>query len=758
MVVFSLFSGCGELNSLFSPGASYQVTALINGVSLDDCSIIRAGDKIRPYFASSVDNDPDLTGLLVYVQNRQGKIIGEQVLYILQPYYGDSMEAETQENFDKPGDGTDGEIEGPGEHEANREAILGFIEESTVRDQKFFINSATGVQTPVVVPIMSLNQEIPYFHMPKNMEIGPYKLVFEAMGRRETLHRMELDIFFLGSAEFSVKDISIYLPRVSDSQMIPPGTTVMLESRLDYDARLEPYVVWHNGRSVISEGKISEGAGTILWKSPERAGFYSLRLEVFPFELRGNYTGIFREIALPVSKATAANGGYFFGEGPGYAALSPLAAGTIFPELEQAKAEAALEEKEEATALPERPSLLRWYQFQGNLCDTVSGSRTEGSLEPGADKAPRWAAAGQTTYGLSTGPEDAYLLPPLAFFHGDSDQGGGIFLLHAKSLAEGIVFSAFFPMQSSGTEGATMHVLRKGNAIVLRLKTKEATVEMPAYLPFFEFQAFITVALEFYIRPYRLEAKMSLGNAGGERQTLASVEGNVRLPGPLAGEARAKLGGGEAISGEGPAATAQSPATPKAIVPAEPKRDRVDSNDNSQSADIYGNDSDFESPVGGDGAEAIPATAEQDSSTMVSAESSRQEISANTIWNEFAVLYSSLPIQEEELADADDEVDGTEIGADVTLENRSGPDLPNPAAQDAPGAMPDEPEAEESGDLASGDEEGQVPTAIPETPDETSQIGGEAESVEADTEAQMPDDTDVTVKQPQTHATLAGNS
>ena len=619
LFILSLFLGCGDLDSLFSKGEAYQVTAMVNGNSLDTCSIVRSGDKIRPFFAASVERDPDLTGLLVYIEDSNGAVVGDQVLYILQPYYGNTVDAAAHEKSGRLGDET------AGEHDLDRQAAWGFIESLAIREQWSFIDSIPEAENPpIVVPVRSLNRAIPFFPLPA-MEVGPYKLVFEAVGKKETLHRTETDIFFLDNAEFLVKDISIYLPRVSDTQLIPPGATVMLESRLDFDSRFDPYVVWYNGKSTISEGKISEGAGTILWKAPERTGFYSLRIEVFPFQLRGSFAGFFREITLPVSsKATTVSKGYFFGEGPEYPAVSPLAMGTIFPEYERTAASAVLEEG--APVLP-RPALLRWYQFEGDLYDTVSGFGAEETLVSGSDKAPQWAASGQT-YGLSTGPEDPYLLSPATFLRSADGQGGGIFLFHVKSLADGPIFSAFFPSQSSEAEGVTMDVLRKGNAIVLRLVTRETAVEMPVYLPIFEMQALIPAAVEFYIRPNRMEAKLSVG----ERMPLASLDGNIRLAGVLAGEARVRLGGGEAAP-------------------------RV-----------------------------------------------------NTVWNEFAVLYSPLPIQEEEIptvaapaeeepvaeaAIADDRAERRMIKVEVTIEYR---DIPELADQDALGAAPDEPAAAEPGD------------------------------------------------------------
>ena len=616
MAVLSLFSGCGEMDMLFLRNESYQVTALVNGNSLDGCSIIRSDDKIRPYFAAPVENDPDLTGLLVYIQDSQGKVMGDQVLYTLKPY--------STEDTSKPGD-----TARVSRQLANITAQLAgdFTGDLLPREKWSFINPIPEPQTPpTVVQVKSLDQKMPYFPLPEDMEIGLYKLVFEALGGNEALYRTESDIFFLGGVELSVKDISIYQSTASETQLIPPGATVMLESNLDFDSSLEPYIIWYDGKNVLSEGRINEGAGSILWKAPERAGFYSLRFEVFPFQIRGNLAGIFREIALPVSsRAVATSTGYFFGEGPEYAARTPLSMGTIFPE--QGRPEAAT------------PALLKWYQFEGSLYDTISMPSIDEPLLSASGNAPLWAATGQS-YGLSTGPEDGYLLSPITFFRKDSDQGGGIFLFHIMSLAEGTVLSASFPQRYSSAEGATIDVVRKKHTITLHLETQETTVEMPLYLPAFELQTFIPAALEFYIHPDRLEAKLSVGNnAAGQRQPLASVVGNVRLPGALAGEARIRLGGNDLAA--------------------------------------------------------------------VSEETSRQETSANTIWNEFAILYSSLPIQKDAIeeniiieedktviADTATQVNRRVIQVEVTLEYRDNIDPENQMEPDTASGVS---ESEETG-------------------------------------------------------------
>ena len=599
LIFFSLLSACGQMETLLPSSGSYQVRALVNNNSLENCSILRSDDKIRPYFTVSVVNDPDLIGLLVYFENSQGEVAGGKVRYILQSHANDLKPAETEIKEQSKTDKTD-------EKTATEEA-----EKNEVKEQKTgeLPGQGTVQETPPVtevkpvvkntnvdIVVKSLSEELPYLPLPKTLEIGSYTLVFEAIGVKEILSQTEINIIYLNNAEFNLKDISMYLPSQSGSQLIAPETTVMLETRLDFDKRLDPYVIWYNGKNIISEGKISGGAGTILWKAPEQAGFYSLRMEAFPFQLRrANYIGISREITLPVSPK-AVNQGYFFENNREYTARSPLAAGTVYPKqvllitaINSAENTDNAKEKN-APALPQPPELLRWYQFEGSLRNSTSPSTDAQLLTPVNTKAPRWAATGQS-YGLSTGSNDAYALSPINFFRKEGDQGGGIFLFHVMPAAEGAIFSAFFPLQSSSTDGVRMNMVREGNGITLRLSAENTIVEIPVYFTFPEPQGFIPIAVEFYIRPYRLEAKLSLG----EEYSLENKVGSIRLPGALSGEGRIRLGGG----------IEKSTLTVKTN------------------------------------------NAQRDAGITALSETLSQTVTQNTIWDEFAVLFSTVPLLEE---------------------------------------------------------------------------------------------------------------
>ena len=511
LVLLLILPGCSELDSGFPPGESYQIQVLVNGSLLEDCSIIRSDDAIYPYFSVPVNNDPDLTSLLVYLENAQGELVGKKVLYVLETYFNKVSAAEFRQEDKKSG-------------HADRSS----------KGKWGFINTRPAGDAPgTVIRVQSFDQEIPPFPLPKNMDIGPYSMVFEALGNNETLFRSETNIFYMGNTEFSLNDISAYLPGVSANPMIAPGTTVLLESNLDYDSRLEPYAIWYNGKSVISKGKLSEGAGRVLWQAPDQAGFYSLRLEMLPFQLRGDFSGISREITIPVSSKTETSGtSHFFETEP-----EPI------PQSEPELPQSAITEEPDHQNIPapKRPGLLRWYQFEGSLHDSLAEDDAGRSLIPAGGNEPLWTGVGQC-YGLSTGRENTYTLSPISFFHDEDDQGGGKFLLHARPLPGGSVFTAFFPFLDSETEGVQIAVNRMGNVIILQLHTGVTVVETPIILPAADLQTFISAALEFHIRPHRFDARLVIDD-----DYLHSAAGTIRLPDALTGEGNVTLGGEKSV-------------------------------------------------------------------------------------------------------------------------------------------------------------------------------------------------------------------
>jgi hypothetical protein len=224
-------------------------------------------------------------------------------------------------------------------------------------------------------------------------------------------------------------------------------------------------------------------------------------------------------------------------------------------------------------------------------------------------KVPRWAGAGQT-YGLSTGSDDVYQAPSVYFLHDKQEQGGGIFLAHVRLPAEGTILSAFFPLHTSSTDGASLEMVIEGNIIALVLSAAGVVVEIPVYLDIFEAQGFIPITTEFYIRSYRLEAKITLG------ENLRSNAGSINLPLALSGEGRIRLGGQERFR----RANRLTIPVPAVVETAK--------------SEVVAEDED-------EGEESFE-TAETISSWTENHET-------NTVWDEFAILLSSVALLPEEV-------------------------------------------------------------------------------------------------------------
>ena len=493
LVIASLFSGCGELDVVLPSTGTYQVKALVNSTSLDDCSLVNASNAIRPYFASSVTNDPDITGLMVSLQNARGEVLGGKILYTLKPEANPGYELVLDPSASRK------------KAETAPEPVEG---EAPEVEEEIPVARIGSVNT--LIPAKRLDKNLPDFFMPENLQIGQYTLVFQVLGEKETLYQTEEAIYYLGNAKFNLKEIQMYLPGASlGPRLVSPGMTIMLEARLDFDPRLDPYIIWYNGKKLISEGKLSEGAASFLWEAPEQTGFHSLRAEAFPFSARQGIAGSSREIAIPVSsKALSAD----------------IVAGSV-------------------------RELVHWYQFGGDVQDSTPPISAEKALLFPEENPPRWSPMGYT-YGLSAGPDAAYLLPRVSF-SGGKTEGGGQFLLRLKPLAEGAIFSAVFASAAPSGEALEMNLALKGETLTLNLGAPGKAAEALSAPVVSVSGDYITIAIDFSIQPNRFEAALNpayFTEAGAEERSLLADDvaeiraGGIGLAAPLNGECGVKLG------------------------------------------------------------------------------------------------------------------------------------------------------------------------------------------------------------------------
>ncbi|MDR1099919.1 MAG: hypothetical protein LBL28_05495 [Treponema sp.] len=450
LFISSFLYTCGELDTVFPSNGTYQVNALVNETSLNDCSLISKNDRIYPYFASSVLSDPDITGLVVFLQTPSGYIINKKIHYTLETVEEDAPVENSGEVIDDT---------------VPEDALIKVTENINI------IEPVKIDESEILIPVNRLDKGLPFFLLPDTLEIGPYTMIFQILGKREVLYREEKPVYYLDDAEFSLTDIQKYLPDVSGgSPLIPPGIAIMLEAQVVSDERLDPYIVWYSGRKRLSEGRISEGGGFILWKAPEQTGFHTIRAEVFPRRPNGVFPGISREISLPISSKTE-NGGYFSGESA---------------------------------------NILYWYQFQGNLQDSKNPVSTERALVPRGEKNSRWIPEGNI-YGLAVDSQSAYLLPSFSFMPSGEAQGAGRFMLRFKPVSEGLVFSSCFKSESAPADMVYMNLSVAGETLNLDIIAPERSAAITLNYTE-EAESFITLFIDFVIHENYFEARIDREN------------------------------------------------------------------------------------------------------------------------------------------------------------------------------------------------------------------------------------------------------
>jgi len=403
LAVLAFLAGCE--NAFLPSAGTYKLNARVNGVMLDECSFISPTDKIYPYFEESVSSDPDVTSLVVYLKNSNGDAIGRKIKYSI-----DDEEIEEDEE--------------------------------------------------TLVPVRNLDYNLPFFPFPENFPVGRYTMVLQVMGGNDVLQRTEKIFYNMGNTVFSYDGISVHFPGITGNpQVIPKETILMLEVQLSYSGRLDPYVVWYNGRRKIGEGRYSDGGGCLFWTAPEESGFFSIRAEVFPTDNYYGLAGYQKDISLLVSsKATDAH----------------LLSGN---------------------------SAVHWYVFEGNLNDSKMKTSAERALKSTGNKNTKWIPV-NGTYGLAAGPDNVYTLPKIFFSEYETEIWQAVFRF--MSLNEGQIFAVLFEEYPD----VSMKLSVEGQNLVLRLASSERTVSQSVRIP--EKKSFITAGINFSILPDSISAKINI--------------------------------------------------------------------------------------------------------------------------------------------------------------------------------------------------------------------------------------------------------
>jgi len=521
LAVLVCLCGCGPMETILPSTGTYKINYSINDTTLNELSFFNSNDKICPFFEESVSDDPDVTALVVFLRNSRGNIVGWRVIY--------SIEQKAAEKRDKGDDlspeptprpqgspqvegsppvpplSTQGSPSGQGSPQADLLEDTG--EESTeedpaedeliseeedlaavvIEDENILNSYRDGDE--LVIAVKSLDGVLPVFPLPDNLPVGRYTLVSHVMSGKDILQKIEKSIYYMGRTVFSYDGIQVYMPGIAEgAQVIPKGMVVMLETVLDFDSRLNPYIIWYNGRRKIDEGYFSDGAGYLLWKAPEQSGFFSLRAEVFPVDNFDGYSGYLKDISLLVSSKT-------------------IDVNFVSEDISQ---------------------LLHWYTFEGNLKDSKMITSVEWTLNTDAKNDPKWAGI-NGTYGLLAGSQDTYSLPNVSITNDGTETWQLLFRF--KPLNDGVILSVRFSNHSD----IFMNLKTEDHNLVLELVSSTETVSKIHALP--EQDSFIKAGVIFSILPEMLSANINIvgdyiinSEADGEQAGIfAEMEGEFQI-------------------------------------------------------------------------------------------------------------------------------------------------------------------------------------------------------------------------------------
>jgi hypothetical protein len=437
---FFLMLSCGEFDSVLPINQTYQVSAMAGGHSLDEYAGIRLEDEIQPFFVHSIKEDQDIRRLVVSLQTPDGKPAGQKIHYL----------------FGEPEEEEDGEV---------------------------------------LLRAARTDEKLPRFRMDEGLKTGSYDMVFQILGERgKIFSKTEKPVFYLAAADYSISEITAYLPGYSpDSYLLAPGTVVMLEARVTAGEELDPYLVWYDGKKRIGEDRISAGGSSLFFKVPEENGFRLLRAEAFPFapdkksgaENSGPKEGArgkIRELSLPVSLK---------GAGPDYVLFS---------------------EKEEE-------QFVCHYLFAGDLRDSIDPRPERALIHENEDGGLTWLGYGGI-YGLAVGPGDCYRIPQEILGSSEQNRGKKIFTFRGKLLRDGPVFSARL-VNGSGD----IQLSGENENLVLTLTTENNAGKVETALPSTE--DFISFSLSLDFRKNTLAVVLSPEGMPEIEASLDLAEGSA---------------------------------------------------------------------------------------------------------------------------------------------------------------------------------------------------------------------------------------
>lgn len=471
-----MLAACGDMDSFFPSAVTYRISARADGRPLSDLSFVTSRTVIQPFFEDSVSEDPDVTALAVFLRNDIGEVAGWRVIYLIDADI-DEPEAEQEQAQDlQEADGGEAEKSDEENPEETTEETITTNEPEPIP----FIRNGDEL----IFRVRSLDNNLPPFPIPSVLPAGRYSLVFQVMSGNRVIFTADESIFYLSEMNFNFESINVHQSGiVASTQLVSRGTVVMLEAQIDFDSRFDPYIIWfsgrHSRRQIISEGRLSEGAGIILLETPEQTGPHPVWAEVFPFsENRHGLAGFSRDINLIVAS-----------------------------------------QRQNVHLLSKNaPNMLHWYLFESNLNDSNAAVPKESAMMPLRNTPIHWMPA-NGTFGLAAGTGSAYRLPVIQF----SEEGGSWKILcRFMPLNDGVVLS----IQFGALSDVELELRTEDNNLILTLGSPAGYVSDSIYIS--NNDSFIITEIKFSLQSEILSADFNIiGHARryGETETLQiSVE------------------------------------------------------------------------------------------------------------------------------------------------------------------------------------------------------------------------------------------
>jgi hypothetical protein len=472
----AVLAGCGALDAILPSTGTYKINALVNDTPLDDFSVVTSKDKVFPFFEDPVSDDPDITELVVFLKDSRGQPVGYKATYSLidkdNKDGGEELQEDQEPKPENKDDKKKDEVASGGADKPKETASDGSAADGTDKNEPVAANTdlldmyehtINGYE--INFPVKSFDKNLPLLPIPANLPIGRYMLVFQVKGNNTILYKFEKPLFYIADAEFSFDGIQVHLPGIAESlQFIQNKNVILLDVHLDFDSRLEPYVVWYNGKKIIEEGLYSEGAGSLFWKAPEQNGFVSISAEVFPSWDKSGLAGYQKGISLLVSSK---------------------------------EVDMHLLSKDTA-------NLVQWYVFEEDLNDSLTKDNDYGELaiEPAEKNQLNWISS-NGTYGLAAGTDNTFKLPAVSLKNNEDDNANWQIVSRFKPLDEGEIYSVQF-----GSADVTAALSVKKPNLILSLTSASKTVSETLKLPN-EDDSFVAVSVKFIIQNGILSAKLA---------------------------------------------------------------------------------------------------------------------------------------------------------------------------------------------------------------------------------------------------------